>query len=114
MEGRRFRDLTWRTHDGSGITSPQTMKSGRVPVSSIAFKIAMNSQGWPMQSLNPTGLPSASCARGCMALTYVTMSPAWVVMKTRSTLNPAIGAPGVVLFSVAATWLNMSQRRPSS
>ena len=34
-----------------------TMKSGRMPVLSIALAIPMNSQGWPMHSLKPTGLP---------------------------------------------------------
>ena len=34
-----------------------TMKSGVMPVSSIALQIAMNSQLWPMHSLNPAGLP---------------------------------------------------------
>jgi hypothetical protein len=34
-----------------------TTKSGQMPVSTIALQIARNSQGWPTQSLNPTGLP---------------------------------------------------------
>ena len=34
-----------------------TMKSGVIPVASIALQIAMNSHGWPMHSLNPAGLP---------------------------------------------------------
>jgi hypothetical protein len=34
-----------------------TMKSGVMPVSTIALQIAMNSHGWPMHSLNPAGLP---------------------------------------------------------
>src|SRR5262245_24593440 len=33
-----------------------TMKSGRIPVSNMALQIAMNSQGWPMQSLKPTAV----------------------------------------------------------
>ena len=37
-----------------------TMKSGRISVSSIALQIARNSQGWPMQSLKPAGLPPDS------------------------------------------------------
>ena len=37
-----------------------TMKSGRMPVSSIALQMPMNSQGWPMHSLKPTGLPPDS------------------------------------------------------
>ena len=36
------------------------MKSGVIPVSSIAFTIANSSQGWPTANLNPVGLP---CAR---------------------------------------------------
>ena len=34
-----------------------TMKSGAVPLSSMALQMARNSTGWPRQSLNPTGLP---------------------------------------------------------
>ena len=38
-------------------SEPSTvMKSKFCPVSTIAFTIATNSQGWPMQSLMPTGL----------------------------------------------------------
>ena len=33
------------------------MKSGYVSVSSIALTMPNHSQGWPMQSLKPTGLP---------------------------------------------------------
>jgi hypothetical protein len=36
------------------------MKSGVIPVSTIALQIAMNSHGWPMHSLNPAGLPPDS------------------------------------------------------
>jgi hypothetical protein len=42
-----------------------TMKSGRMPVSSMAFTMAMNSQRWPMQSLKPTGLPPELSRRPC-------------------------------------------------
>mmetsp|Transcript_9623 Transcript_9623/g.22372 ORF Transcript_9623/g.22372 Transcript_9623/m.22372 type:complete len:239 (-) Transcript_9623:174-890(-) len=34
-----------------------TMKSGVMPVSSMALQTANHSQGWPMQSLKPVGLP---------------------------------------------------------
>ena len=45
-------------------SSPSTtMKSGKMPVSSIALQIARNSHGWPMHSLKPTGLPPDSCAQ---------------------------------------------------
>ncbi|MNG04440.1 hypothetical protein D3C84_875710 [compost metagenome] len=45
-----------------------TMKSGRMPVSSMALAMPMNSQGWPRQNLKPTGLPpdrSRSLAMNC-------------------------------------------------
>src|SRR5262245_41751146 len=51
-----------------------TMKSGWMPVSNMALHIAMNSQGWPMQSLKPTGLPSErsrNCAMKCIISTGV-------------------------------------------
>jgi hypothetical protein len=34
-----------------------TMKSGVMPVSSMALQMPNHSQGWPMHSLKPTGLP---------------------------------------------------------
>ncbi len=37
-----------------------TMKSGVVPLSSMALQMARNSTGWPRQSLKPTGLPPDS------------------------------------------------------
>ena len=37
-----------------------TMKSGVIPVFNIALTTARNSQGWPMQSLKPVGLPPES------------------------------------------------------
>lgn len=37
-----------------------TMKSGTMPVSSIAFAIPKNSHGWPTHSLKPVGLPPES------------------------------------------------------
>jgi hypothetical protein len=37
-----------------------TMKSGWMPVSSIALQIARNSHSWPTQSLKPAGLPPDS------------------------------------------------------
>ncbi|MOA12179.1 hypothetical protein D3C78_1321520 [compost metagenome] len=40
-----------------------TMKSGRMPVLSIALAMAMNSHGWPRQNLKPTGLPPDSSRR---------------------------------------------------
>jgi len=43
-----------------------TTKSARSPVSSIALQIAMNSQGWPMHSLKPTGLPPESSRKLAM------------------------------------------------
>ncbi|MNY17441.1 hypothetical protein D3C86_1507600 [compost metagenome] len=46
-----------------------TMKSGRMPVSSMALAMPMNSHGWPRQNLKPTGLPpdsSRSCAMKCI------------------------------------------------
>ncbi|MCY1366432.1 hypothetical protein D9M69_533290 [compost metagenome] len=36
------------------------MKSGVMPVFSIALTMANHSQGWPMQSLKPVGLPPES------------------------------------------------------
>ena len=36
------------------------MKSGVMPVSSIALQIASHSHGWPMHSLKPVGLPPES------------------------------------------------------
>src|SRR5690625_37968 len=37
-----------------------TMKSGMMLVSSMALAMPINSQGWPMHSLEPTGLPPLS------------------------------------------------------
>ena len=37
-----------------------TMKSGTIPVSRMALTVAMNSQGSPTHSLNPTGFPPES------------------------------------------------------
>ena len=53
---------TWSTNSSGAAPVPPsdpsiTMKSGRIPVSSMALQSAMNSQAWPMQSLKPTGLP---------------------------------------------------------
>jgi len=45
------------------------MKSGRTPVSSMAFTMAKNSRCLPMQSLKPMGLPSVrsrSLAMNCI------------------------------------------------
>jgi hypothetical protein len=36
------------------------MKSGVMPVSSIALQMPKNSQGWPSENLKPTGLPPES------------------------------------------------------
>ncbi len=47
-----------------------TMKSGRMPVSSMALAMPMNSHGWPRQNLKPTGLPpdsSRSCWMKCIS-----------------------------------------------
>ena len=46
------------------------MKSGVMPVSSIALTMARNSQGWPTQSLKPVGLPPdrrRSSAMNCIS-----------------------------------------------
>ena len=46
-----------------------TMKSGVMPVSSIALTMHMNSRRCPMHSLKPTGLPSdrsRNCAMNCI------------------------------------------------
>ena len=43
-----------------------TIKSGVIPVLSIALTTARNSQGWPMQSLKPVGLPPESERRLAM------------------------------------------------
>src|SRR5262249_9484898 len=53
---------TWSTNSSGAAPVPPsdpsiTMKSGRIPVSSMALQSAMNSQAWPMQSLKPTRLP---------------------------------------------------------
>ncbi len=44
---------------GAGAPSfpSTTMKSGVIPVATMALQIAMNSHGWPMHSLKPAGLP---------------------------------------------------------
>jgi hypothetical protein len=45
-----------------------TMKSGVMPVASMALTIANHSHGWPMHSLKPTGLPpeSSRSAMNCI------------------------------------------------
>ncbi|MNE41572.1 hypothetical protein D3C80_1356510 [compost metagenome] len=40
-----------------------TMKSGVMPVASMALAMPMNSHGWPRQNLKPTGLPPDSSRR---------------------------------------------------
>ena len=64
---------TWSQNSSGAAPVPPsvpstTTKSAMMPVSSIALQIAMNSHGWPMHSLKPTGLPpdsSRSWATNC-------------------------------------------------
>ena len=56
---------TWSVNSSGAAPVPPsapstTMKSGTMPVSSIALAIANHSQGWPMHSLKPVGLPPDS------------------------------------------------------
>ncbi len=56
---------TWLANSSGAAPVPPslpstTMKSGTIPVSSIALTMHMNSRRWPMHSLKPTGLPSDS------------------------------------------------------
>jgi hypothetical protein len=56
---------TWSVNSSGAAPVPPsppstTMKSGVMPVASMALQIANHSQGWPMQSLKPVGLPPES------------------------------------------------------
>ena len=42
-----------------------TMKSGRIPVCSMACTMPNHSQGWPMHSFMPTGLPCDKVRNSC-------------------------------------------------
>eukprot|EP00967_Tisochrysis_lutea_P029746 scaffold34822_cov32-Tisochrysis_lutea.AAC.4 len=57
---------SWNS-DGAAPVPPSppstVMKSGVIPVSSIAWHSAASSDGWPTQSLKPTGFPPASSRR---------------------------------------------------
>ena len=62
---------TWSTNSTGAAPVPPsapstTMKSGRMPVSSMALTMPISSHGWPMQSLKPTGLPPESSRRRAM------------------------------------------------
>jgi hypothetical protein len=62
---------TWSVNSSGAAPVPPsapstTMKSGTMPVSSIALQMANHSQGWPMHSLKPVGLPPDSCRRRSM------------------------------------------------
>ena len=59
---------TWSMNSSGAAPVPPsapstTMKSGMMPVSRIALTIAMNSQGWPTQSLKPDGLAARELAQ---------------------------------------------------
>ena len=63
-----------------------TMKSGVMPVSTIALQIARNSHSCPMQSLKPVGLPperSRSCAMNCKSPMGVENAE-WLAGETQS------------------------------
>ena len=56
---------TWSVNSSGAAPVPPsapstTMKSGVMPVSSIALAMPNHSHGWPMQSLKPVGLPPDS------------------------------------------------------
>ena len=62
---------TWSVNSSGAAPVPPsapstTMKSGVMPVSSMAFTSANHSHGWPMQSLKPVGLPPESSRRRAM------------------------------------------------
>ncbi len=83
---------TWSLNSSGAAPVPPsapstTMKSGTMPVSSMALQIANHSQGWPTQSLKPTGLPQArprSRATKCSSSSGVAKAP-WCAGLTQST-----------------------------
>jgi hypothetical protein len=61
---------TWSVNSSGAAPVPPsapstTMKSGTMPVSSIALQMPNHSQGWPMHSLKPVGLPPESWRSCC-------------------------------------------------
>jgi hypothetical protein len=70
---------TWSVNSSGAAPVPPsapstTMKSGVMPVSCMALTMANHSQGWPMHSLKPVGLPpdsSRSRAMNCSSSTGV-------------------------------------------
>ena len=63
------------------------MKSGTMPVSSIALAMANHSQGWPMHSLKPVGLPpESSRSRSMNCIISIGVEKAlWQAGETQST-----------------------------
>ena len=75
-----------------------TMKSGRMPVSSMALAMPMNSHGWPRQNLKPTGLPpdsSRSWAMNCISSIGVEKA----LWRDGETQSSPIGTPRVAAIS---------------
>ena len=96
------------------------MKSGVMPVSSIAFAIANHSHGWPMHSLKPVGLPPESVrslSMNCIISIGVLKAP-WLAGETQSTHGgtPRASAISSVTFGPGSTppwpgfapWLSLS------
>ncbi len=74
------------------------MKSGRMPVSSMALAMPMNSHGWPRQNLKPTGLPpdsSRSWAMNCISSIGVEKA----LWRDGETQSSPIGTPRVEAIS---------------
>ena len=83
------------------------MKSGRMPVSCIALAMPNHSQGWPMQSLKPVGLPpesSRSRSMKCIISIGVLKAPC-EAGETQSTQGwtPRASAISIVTFGPGST-----------
>ncbi len=86
-----------------------TMKSGQMPVSSIALKIARNSHGWPMHSLKPTGLPPDSRRSSAMN-SIISIGVEKAVWRAGEMQSCAVGTPRVAAIS-ALTLAPAARRR---
>jgi len=116
---------TWSVNSSGAAPVPPsapstTMKSGVMPVSSIAFAIANHSHGWPMHSLKPVGLPPErvrSRSMNCIIPIGV-LNAAWLAGDTQSThgVTPRAAAISSVTFGPGSTppwpgfapWLSLS------
>ncbi len=75
-----------------------TMKSGRTPVSSMALTMPMNSHGWPMHSLKPTGLPPDR-VRNCWMKAIISRGVEKALWREGEMQSTPMGTPRVSAIS---------------